>query len=53
VTTTPAAYEVTWPDGDTYVNRDGETRLAEAEARATAQAIGGRWRRARKLNEEG
>jgi hypothetical protein len=44
---TPAiAYEVTWPDGDIYANRDGEVRLSEAEARATAPVIGGTWRAA-------
>jgi hypothetical protein len=44
---TPAAapaYEVIWPDGGTYANRDGKTRLSVDEARATARAIGGRWR---------
>jgi hypothetical protein len=45
--TAPAkAYEVIWPDGGTYSNRHGETVLTEAEAKATARAIGGRWRRA-------
>jgi uncharacterized membrane-anchored protein len=44
---TPAsAYEVTWPDGDIYANRDGEIWLPADEARATAQAIGGTWRTA-------
>lgn len=39
-------YEVVWPDGDIYANRNGEIRLSAAEARATAQAIGGTWRHA-------
>lgn len=38
-------YEVTWPDESVYRNRDGQTRLSEAEAKATAPAIGGTWRR--------
>lgn len=41
---TDTAYEVIWPDGRTYANRDGETRFPFAEAKATAPAIGGRWR---------
>jgi hypothetical protein len=41
---TTVEYEVIWPDGDIYANRHGETRLAVAEACATAQAIGGTWR---------
>ena len=40
------AYEVIWPDGDVYANRDGGTRLSFAEAKATARAIGGKWRTA-------
>lgn len=41
-----AEYQVTWPDGGIYANRDGATRLQLAEAKATAQAIGGTWRTA-------
>lgn len=37
-------YEVVWPDGGIYVNRFKQARLSEAEAKATARAIGGRWR---------
>ena len=40
------AYEVIWPDGDVYANRHGKTRLSFAEAKATARAIGGKWRTA-------
>lgn len=45
------AYEVIWPDGGTYANRDGATRLDADEASATARAIGGRWRRASEPGE--
>jgi hypothetical protein len=44
MTATMVEYEVIWPDGGVYANRHGETRLPFAEASATAQAIGGRWR---------
>lgn len=45
-TAAPAGeYGVTWPDGEAYANRHGETRLSEAEAKATAPRIGGTWRR--------
>jgi hypothetical protein len=40
-----ADYQVRWPDGGIYSNRYQQTRLTEAEARATARAIGGTWRR--------
>jgi hypothetical protein len=40
------AYEVVWPDGDIYANRNGEIRLTAAEASATARAVGGTWRAA-------
>jgi hypothetical protein len=43
---TMVEYEVIWPDGDVYANRHGETRLSFAEAKATARAIGGKWRTA-------
>jgi hypothetical protein len=39
-----ATFEVVWPNGDIYANRDGQARLAETEAKATAPAIGGTWR---------
>ena len=41
----PADYQVRWPDGGIHVNRLGETRLSETEAKATAPVIGGTWRR--------
>lgn len=41
----PAVFQVRWPDGGIYVNRHGETRLSEVEAKATAPRIGGTWRR--------
>jgi hypothetical protein len=41
----PPAFQVRWPDGGIYVNRNGETRLTEAEAKMTAPRIGGTWRR--------
>jgi len=43
--TPPAAYEVIWPGGEVYANRHQQTRLSEAEAKATAPRIGGTWRR--------
>ena len=39
------AFEVVWPDGEVYTNRHQQTRLTEAEAKATAPRIGGTWRR--------
>jgi hypothetical protein len=42
--TTETAYEVVWPDGDIYANRQGEIRLTAGEASTTARAVGGTWR---------